>query len=81
MINLKEPRSALKIVPLNKIHTSQSRARMRKLTVHDHMTHVVKIDILTGREEIGNLYFDLNSIFIAHLSKTKHFLKTCTVNK
>ena len=27
---------------------SQSRARIRKLPVHDHMTHVVKIDILTG---------------------------------
>ena len=39
------------------IHTSQSRARIRKLPVHDHMTHVVKIDILTGHEEMGNLHF------------------------
>ena len=30
------------------IHTSQSYARIRKLPVHDHMTHVVKTDIVTG---------------------------------
>ena len=28
------------------------------------MTHVVKIDILTGHEEIGNLHFILNIIFL-----------------
>ena len=33
------------------IHTSQSRARIRKLPVHDHMTHLVKIDILTGQRK------------------------------
>ena len=33
---------------------SQSHARIRKLPVHDHMTHVVKIDILTGHKEKGN---------------------------
>ena len=45
------------------IHTSQSRARIRKLPVHDHMTHVVKIDILTGHKEKGNLHFILKIIF------------------
>ena len=44
------------------IHTSQSRARIRKLPVHDHMKHVVKIDILTGHEEKGNLHFILKII-------------------
>ena len=45
------------------IHTSQSRARIRKLPVHDHMTHMVKIDILTGHAEIGNIQFILKIIF------------------
>ena len=27
------------------------------------MTHVIKIDILTGHEETGNLLFNLNIIF------------------
>ena len=36
---------------------------MRKLTVQDHMANVVKIDILTGHEDIGNLHFDLKIIF------------------
>ena len=47
------------------IHTSLSRARIRKLPVHDHMTHVVKIDILTGHEEIGNLYVILKIIYLS----------------
>ena len=38
-------------------YTSQVRARLRKLSVHYHMTHVVKIDNLTDHEEIGNLHF------------------------
>ena len=46
------------------IHTSQSHVRIRILPVQDHMTHVVKIDILTGHEEIGNLHFILKIIFI-----------------
>ena len=33
------------------------------------MTHVVKIDILTGHEEMGNLHFILKIILIAYLSK------------
>ena len=49
---------------------------MRKLTVHDHMTHMIGIDCFTGHEGKGNLHFDLKIIFIAHLSKTMHFLKT-----
>ena len=42
---------------------SQSRARIRKLPVHDHMTHMVKTDILTGHKEKGNLHFILKIIF------------------
>ena len=45
------------------IYTSQSRARIRKLPVQDHMTHLVKIDILTGHEEKGNLHFIVKIIF------------------
>ena len=41
------------------IHTSLSCARLRKLPVHVHMTHVVEIDIITGHEEKGNLHFIL----------------------
>ena len=40
-------------------NVSLSRARVRKLPVHVHMTHVVKIDIITGHEEKGNLPFIL----------------------
>ena len=62
------------------MHTSQSRARIRKLHVYDHMTHVVKINILTGHEETGNLHFILKIIFSLHIyRKTMHFLKTCTI--
>ena len=42
---------------------SQSPVRIRKLPVQDHMTHVIKIDILTGHEEIGDLHFILKTIF------------------
>ena len=66
MINLKKSRTAIEIASLDKnkfIHTSQSRARIRKLPVHDHMTHVVKIDTLIGHEETGNLHFTLKIIF------------------
>ena len=45
------------------MHMSQSRAQIRKLPVHDHMTHAVEIDILTGHEETGNLHFNLKIIF------------------
>ena len=48
------------------------------------MTHMAKIDILTGHEEKGNLHFNLNIIFsLLNYGKEKknmHFLKTCTVN-
>ena len=37
------------------------------------MTHVVKIDILTGHEETGYLHFILKIIFIAYLSKNHAF--------
>ena len=36
---------------------------IRKLPVHDHMTHVVKFDILSGDKEIDNLHFILKIIF------------------
>ena len=40
------------IIHLKKSGTaSLSRSRIRKLSAYDHMTHVVKIDILTGHEE------------------------------
>ena len=55
------------------IHTSQLRARIRKLPVHDHMTHVVKIDILSGHKGKGNLHFILKIIFIAYLSENHAF--------
>ena len=62
------------------IHTSQSRARIRRLPVHDHMTHVVKIDILSGHKEKGNLHFVLKIIFLLHIyRKTMQFLKTFTI--
>ena len=71
------------------MHSPQLRARIRKLSVHDHMTHVIKIDILTGHEEPDCLQFILKIIFncevIKKQNKTKqkknmHFLKTCIVN-
>ena len=52
---------------------SQSRARIRKLPVHDYMTHVVKIDILTGHKEKGSLHFILKKNLIAHLSENHAF--------
>ena len=36
---------------------------MRQLTVHDHMTHVIKIDIQTGHKETDSSHFDLKVIF------------------
>ena len=42
---------------------SQLHARIRKLPVHDHKTHMVKIDILIGHEGKGNLHFILKIIF------------------
>ena len=39
------------------------------------MTHVIKIDIVTGHVEMGNLHF------ILHICrKTRLFLKTYTIN-
>ena len=37
------------------------------------MTHVVKIDILSGHKEKGNLHFILKIIFIAYLSENNAF--------
>ena len=60
------------------VYTSQSRARIRKLPVHDHMTHVVRIGILTGHEEIGNLHSE--DYFSLHIyRKTIQFLNTYTI--
>ena len=60
---------------------SQSRVRIRKLPVYDHVTHMVYIHILIGHEELDNLYFILRIFFfIANYRKIMHFLKTCTVN-
>ena len=55
---------------------SQSRARIRKIPVHDHVKHVVKIDIFTGHEVKGNLHFILKIIFhCIFIKKNMHFLK------
>ena len=54
------------------MHTSRSRALIGKLPVHDFMTYVVEIDIFTGREEIGNLHFILNIIFLCIFIEKKH---------
>ena len=60
---------------------SQSHARIRKLPVYDHITHMVKIDILTGYEKTGNLHFILKINFHSIIiKKTMHFLETYTVN-
>ena len=62
MINFKKSRTAIEIASLdenNFFRTSLSRARIRKLPVHVHMTHVVKIDNITGHEENGNLHLIL----------------------
>ena len=48
------------------MHTTHSRARIGELPVHDHMTNVVKIDILTGHEKKGNLHYILKIIFNAY---------------
>ena len=67
MINLKKKsRTAIEIASLdnnNLFKSSQLRARVRKLPVHDHMTNVVKSDIRTGHEEIDNLDCNLKIIF------------------
>ena len=45
------------------------------------MTHVIKIDNLTGHEEMGNLHSTLKIIFnCIFIEKIMHFLKTCSVN-
>ena len=45
-----------------------------------YMTHVVKIDILTGYKEKGNLHFILKIIFhCIFIGITMHFLKTFTI--
>ena len=63
------------------MNTSQSRARIRKLPVHDHMTHVIKFNILSGHMEIQNLHFILKIIFSLRIyRKTLRFLKTLTIN-
>ena len=58
------------------MYTSQSRARIIKVPVHDHMTHVGKIDILTGHGEIGNFYFILKIIFLCIFIE-----KSCIISK
>ena len=83
MITFKKSRIATEISYWTKkvIYTSQSRARISKLSVHDHMMYVVKIDILTGQEKTGNLHFILKIIFhLLFIEKPCIFFKTCTVN-
>ena len=66
MINLKKSWTAIEIASLDKYNLFIRQNRMRekgKIPVHDHITHVVKIDILTGHEEKGNLHFILKINF------------------
>ena len=44
------------------------------------MPHVVKIDMLTGHEEIDNLHFILKIIFRCIFIENSAFLNTCTIN-
>ena len=79
VIYCQKSRTAIEFASLakkkKKIHTSQSRARIRKLPVLDHMSHVVKIDIPTGHEETGDMNFILKIIFhCIFIEKTMHFL-------
>ena len=62
MIHLKKSRTAIKIASLDKNNLFICHYYVHKkgkLPVHVHMTHVVKIDIITGHEEKGNLHFIL----------------------
>ena len=52
---------------------SQLCAQIRKLPVHDQMTHIVKIDILSGHEEMGYLHFILKIIFNSIFIKNNAF--------
>ena len=61
-------------------YTSQVRARLRKLSVHYHMTHVVKVDNLTDHEEIGNLHFSEDYISLYIYRKTTYYFKMCAIN-
>ena len=45
---------------------------------HDHMTHVVKFDILTGHKEVGNLHFIQKIIF--HCIFVENLCTFSTVN-
>ena len=63
MLRNRGPRSKLPYWTKIIIHTSQSRARIRKLPVQYQLKHVIKIDILSGHEEKGNLRFILKIIF------------------
>ena len=66
MITVKKSRAAIEIASLDKSNLfirHNSREQIRKLPIHDHMIHVVKIDTLTGHEERGNLNFILKIIF------------------
>ena len=79
MINVKKSRTAIEIASLDKSDLFMRHNHVneiRKLPVHDHVTHVVKIDILTGHEETGNLHFYLEDYFSLHIyRKTMHFFQ------
>ena len=55
MINLKKSQTAIEIASFgqNNLFISHNHERELELLVHDHMAHVVKIDTLTGHEEMG----------------------------
>ena len=68
MINFKYrgPRSNC-LTGLKKI----SRARIRKLPVHDQDTRGQNIGMVIGHKEISNLYFILKIIFSLHVYRKK----------
>ena len=84
IINFKKLRTAIEIASLDKNNLFICHNHVqnnRKLPVHDHMTHVVIIDILTGHEKKGNLHFILRIIFYCiFIEKTCIFSKLVQLN-
>ena len=73
--NFRQSRTALKnrhIGQKKYSYVTGTCTNKKNILVSDHMTHVVRIGILSGHKEIGNLHFNPKIIFIAYLSKTQH---------
>ena len=65
MIDFKKSRTAIEIASLDKDNYSYVTITYtnKRITLYYHVEHVVNIDILSGNEEKGNLYFILKIIF------------------